>query len=81
VILSNNEDTLLRAIHEVNKRKMDYNFEISIQKTKKMTFCGKWTVRCKLILYIEAIEVSKSNCLSCQLLYQGEVDVSHTEIQ
>jgi hypothetical protein len=35
VITSDNEDTLQRALHELNKIILDYNFEISIHKTKK----------------------------------------------
>jgi len=35
VIISDNEDTLQRALHELNKIILDYNFQISIQKTKK----------------------------------------------
>jgi hypothetical protein len=35
MITSDNEETLQQALHELNKITMDYNFEISIQKTKK----------------------------------------------
>jgi hypothetical protein len=41
VIISDNEDTLQRALHELNKIILDYNFEIPVQKTKNMAFCGK----------------------------------------
>jgi hypothetical protein len=34
VIISDNEDTLQRALHELNKIILYYNFEISIHKTK-----------------------------------------------
>jgi hypothetical protein len=57
---------------------LDYNFEISIQRTKNMAFCGKWPVRSKLILNNQLREqVSTFNYLSCQLLYQSELDVDH----
>jgi hypothetical protein len=35
VIISDNDDTLQRALHELNKIILDYNFEISIHKTKQ----------------------------------------------
>jgi hypothetical protein len=35
LIISDNEDTLQRALHELNKIILDYNFEISIHKTKQ----------------------------------------------
>jgi hypothetical protein len=35
VIISDNEDTLQRALHELNKIIFHYNFEISIYRTKK----------------------------------------------
>jgi hypothetical protein len=35
VIIWDNEDTLQRASHELNKIILDYNFEIFIYKTKK----------------------------------------------
>jgi hypothetical protein len=35
VIISDNEDTLQRALHELNKIILDYSFEISIHKTKQ----------------------------------------------
>jgi hypothetical protein len=35
VIISDNEDTLQTALHELNKIILDYNLEIYIQKTKK----------------------------------------------
>jgi hypothetical protein len=35
VIIWDNEDTLQRAPHELNKIILDYNFEIFIYKTKK----------------------------------------------
>jgi hypothetical protein len=69
---------LQRALHKLNKIILDYNFEISIHKTKNIAFCGKWPVRPKLILDNQPTEqVSKFNYLGCQLSYQGEVDVSH----
>jgi hypothetical protein len=36
VIISNNEDTIKRALHELNKIILRFNFEISIHKTKKI---------------------------------------------
>jgi transcription elongation factor Elf1 len=43
-----------------------------------MEFCGKRPVRSKLILDNQLVEqVSKFNCLGCQLSYKGEADVSH----
>jgi len=74
VIISDNEDTLQRALHELSKIILDYNFEISIHRTKNMAFFGKWPVRLKLILDNQPIEqVSRFNCLG----RQGEVDVDH----
>jgi hypothetical protein len=35
VILSDNEDTLQRSLHELNKILLDYNFEMSIHKKKQ----------------------------------------------
>jgi hypothetical protein len=35
VIISDNEDKIKRALHELNKIIPRFNFEISIQKTKK----------------------------------------------
>jgi hypothetical protein len=34
VIISDNEDTLQRALHELNKIILDYNFEISTKQKK-----------------------------------------------
>jgi hypothetical protein len=66
VIISDNGDTLQRALHELNKIILDYNFEISIHKTKNMVFCGKRPVRSKLILDNQPTEqVSKFNYLGC----------------
>jgi hypothetical protein len=78
VIILDNEDTLQRALHELNKIILDYNFEISIHRTKNNTaLCSKWPVRSKLTLDNKPIEqVSKVNYLDCQLSYQGEVDVN-----
>jgi hypothetical protein len=45
VIISDNEDTLQRSLHEFNKIILDYNSEISIQEKN----CGKQLVRLKLI--------------------------------
>jgi hypothetical protein len=56
VIISDNEDSFQRSLLELNKIKLDYNFVISIHKTKKMAFCGKWPGRYKLILYNQPIE-------------------------
>jgi uncharacterized GH25 family protein len=54
------------------------NFEISIQKTKNITFCGKWPVRSILILDNQPTDqVSRFNYPRYQLSYQGEVDVDH----
>jgi hypothetical protein len=39
VIISDTEDPLQRALHELNKITLDYNSEISFQKTKNMAFC------------------------------------------
>jgi hypothetical protein len=52
VIISDNEDTLQRALHELNKIILDYNFEISYlyTKQKNIAFRGKWPVNAKLIL-------------------------------
>jgi len=78
VIISDNEDTLQRALHELNKIILDYNIEISIQKTKNMAFCGKWPIRSKLILCNQPTkQVSRFIYLSCQFLYQGKVDVDN----
>jgi hypothetical protein len=77
VTISDNEDTLQRAFHELNKI-LDHNFEIHIHKTKNTAFCGKWPVKSKLILYNQPTEqVSKFSYIGCQLSYQGEVDVNH----
>jgi hypothetical protein len=35
VIISDNKNTLQRSLHEINKKNTHYNFEISIEKTKK----------------------------------------------
>jgi len=76
VIISDNENTLQRALHELNKIILDYNSEISIQKTKNMAFCGKWPVRSILILDNQPTEqVSRFNNFGCQLSYQGEVEL------
>jgi hypothetical protein len=78
VIISDNEDILQRALHELNKITLDYNFEICTQKTKNMTFCSKWPVTSKLILNNQPKEqVSRFNYPGCQLSYQCEVDVHH----
>jgi hypothetical protein len=62
VIISDNEDTLQGALHELNKIILDYNFEISIHETKNIAFWGKWPVKSKLILDNQPIEqVSKFN--------------------
>jgi hypothetical protein len=73
VIISDNKDTLQRALHELNKIIFDYNFEISIYRTKKMAFCGSWPVRAKLILDNQPIEqVSKFNYPGCQLYIKAK---------
>jgi hypothetical protein len=73
VIISDNEETLQRALHEFNKVILDHNFDIPIQKTKKMTIFVKWPVKSKFLLYNQPTkQVSKFNYLGCQFSYQGE---------
>jgi hypothetical protein len=75
VIISESENTLQRALHELNKIILDFNFEISIQKTKKYGILYKWPVRSILTLDNQPIgQVSRVNCHGCQLSCQDEFD-------
>jgi hypothetical protein len=40
-----------------------------------MAFCGKWPVRCKLIVDNQLIEQVSKFMSGCQLSYQGEVEI------
>jgi hypothetical protein len=46
VIISDNEETFQRALHELNKIILDYNSEISVQKTKNYGIL--WYMACKI---------------------------------
>jgi hypothetical protein len=76
VIISENEDTHQRAPHELSNIILDYNFEISTQKTHthKMAFYVKWHV---ILHYQSTEQVYKLNYLGCQLSYEGEAEVNH----
>jgi hypothetical protein len=63
VTISNNEETLQRAIHELNKI-LDHNFDIYIHKTKNTAFCGKWPVKSKLILDNNQQNKSQNSAIS-----------------
>ncbi len=75
VMISDNEDTLQRALYELQMIIKEYNLEISIQKTKSMAFQGKYPNRCKLVVNSQNIEqVSSFKFLGCDLSYKGEID-------
>jgi hypothetical protein len=68
MIISDSEDTLKRALRELNKIIPDYNFEIATRKQKKIEFYAIWPVSSKLILDNKSIkQVFRFNYLGCQL--------------
>jgi recombination DNA repair RAD52 pathway protein len=67
MIISDSEDTLKRALRELNKIIPDYNFEMATRKQKKMEFYVKWPESSELILNNQPIkQVFRFNYLGCQ---------------
>ena len=50
VIIADNENSLQRALYELQQIIRMYGLEISVIKTKSMVFKGCFPVRCKLVL-------------------------------
>lgn len=78
VIISDNEDTLQRALFELHKIILNYNFDISKNKTKSMAFQGTYPLRCKLVLDNNIIEqVNTFKFLGSSISYIKEVDIGN----
>ena len=71
-LLATSEDELQRFIHNLKQKSGKYSMEISIDKTKIMTFCGKDPVTSKIC--INNTNIGKSKCFQVswfQLIFFG----------
>jgi hypothetical protein len=60
VIFAQSENELQMATQLLNKTTLNYNLEISVNKTKVMAFEGKYPVRYKIMINNKIIEQVKS---------------------
>jgi hypothetical protein len=75
---SRNEDQLQRALHKLNVISKMYTLMISTQKTKIMTFKGKFPVRSKINIDNCPLEqVKHFNYLGCDVTYDQDEDVNN----
>jgi hypothetical protein len=68
VIFEQSEHKLQMANQLLNKTRLNYNLEISINKSKVVAFKGKYTVRSKIMINKKIIEqVRNCNYLGCDV--------------
>jgi hypothetical protein len=65
-------------MYKLQKLSNNYNFNISITKTKIMAFQGKYPIRSKINLSNKSIteHISNFNCLGCNVTYKYDVDLN-----
>jgi len=75
VIIQDSEDKLQKSVYILNQTSKDYNFKISMEKTKIMALKGKRLVRPKIEIDGSILEqVKQFNYLGCELSLDGEPD-------
>jgi hypothetical protein len=76
VIIQKNEDGLQRSVHHLNQVCNQYNFKISLEKTKIMAFWGKHPIQSKIVLQDQSLEqVSYLNYLGCEISKENDRDI------
>ncbi|KAJ4435598.1 hypothetical protein ANN_18214 [Periplaneta americana] len=77
VLMASTEDDLQYSVHNLNMVSEKYNMEINIEKSKIMSFCGKFPVPSKICLNNEIIErVNAFTYLGYTLSPYDEVDIA-----
>ncbi|KAJ4431469.1 hypothetical protein ANN_20067 [Periplaneta americana] len=77
VLMASTEDDLQYSVHNLNKVSEKYNMEINIEKSKIMSFCGKFPVPSKICLNNKIIErVNTFTYLGYTLSPYDEVDIA-----
>ena len=78
VIIQENEDDLQRSIYKLNQLCKEYNFHISLQKTKIMAFKGSVPIRSKIVLDDQVLEqISHFNYLGCDVTYLDNHEITN----
>lgn len=77
VLMASTEDDLQYSVHNLNMVSEKYNMEINIEKSKIMSFCGKFPVPSKICLNNKIIErVNTFTYLGYTLSPYDEVDIA-----
>jgi hypothetical protein len=76
ILIQDKEDNLQQSVYTLHNISKEYNFKISIQKTKVMTFKGKFPFRTKIITDNNILEhVSHFNYLGNEITYMQGKDI------
>lgn len=75
-IIQDSENDLQKSVYVLNEICKEYNFKISIDKTKIMAFTGKHPTRSKIVIDNKVLEqVSKYTYLGCDISYSEDLDI------
>jgi hypothetical protein len=78
VIFAHSENEPQMTTQLLNKTTLNYNLEISINKSKVMAFKGKYPVRSKIMINNKTIEQVKNfNYLGCDISYNYDDDLQN----
>jgi hypothetical protein len=76
ILIQEKEDNLQQSVYTLHNISKEYNFKISIQKTKVMAFKGKFPIRTKIVIDNNILEqVSHFNYLGNEITYMQEKDI------
>jgi hypothetical protein len=77
VIFTKSKDKLQMATLQLSNIMATYNLEISHDKTKNVSCCGKYQIRSKIILNNKTIkQVQSFNYLGCNISFNYDRDLS-----